>query len=323
MPKFVLLRIESGGGFKYNISDFIFQPLSLKGHSMNSKILARVGIAVAILAALAAGVYYCWTIRELPNESREACKQVVKDVKGCKDVEVVPYLRKLAGEKFFKARFNDHFPWMHLSIETKVPIDFISQVAEDVFYRFAGRGTPETADAPRMKEILAFSNELYPRCSKEARISLRERQVDACFFLNDFDGAIKLIEQGLPGRSPVWVRGTVAKLRAHKAMLADDPKEVVKQLLIFDEYLHSEEMKDRDDEYDQTTGALYSTEWVMGRNYMRCSIYSRKAGDNESADKYLALAKPLFAKAREKCKDDKTTREELEREMQELKKHGL
>ena len=290
---------------------------------MSAKTFVRGGITVAILAALAGGVYYCWTIRELPSARREACKKIVKDVKSSKDAEVVPYLRKLATEKIFKTRFDNRCPWMHLSFETRVPIDFISQVSEDVFYRFAGRGTAETTDEPRMKEILAFSKELYPRCSKEAQISLRERQIDACFFLNDFDEAIRLIELGLPGHSENWTRGTVAKLRAHKAMLADDAKEVVKQLLIFDEYLHSEEMKDRDDEYDQTTGALYSSEWVMGRNYMRCSIYSRKAGDVANADKYLALAKPLFAKALEKCKDDKTTRDELEREMKELKKHGL
>ncbi len=275
-------------------------------------------VALAILAALAGGVYYCWTIRELPTARREACKQASQKLKACKNDEVMPFLRELAGDRRFTARFSNKFPWMRLSYETRVPIDFISQLAEDVFYRFAGRGTAETTDAPRMKDILAFSREIFPSCSEEAQISLRERQVDACFFLNDFDGAIELIGKGLPGHSDAWTRGTVAKLRAHKAMLANDHKEVVKQLLIFDEYLHSEEMKDHEDDYDQTTGAMYSPEWVMGRNYMRCSIHSRKAGDDAAAEKYLALAKPLYEKALEKAKNDKTTLSELKLDMKAL-----
>jgi len=270
---------------------------------------------ILILASLAGGVYYCWTVRELPEKRRATCKEAVKTFRSLKDVDVIPYLRSLAGERVLISRFHKEFPWMHLSVGTRVPIDYIGQLTEDAFFRFAGRGTPETADAPHLKELIAFSDELMPRVSKDESIALRERQVDACFFLNDFDGAIKLIAGGLPGHSADWTRGTVAKLRAHKAMLAGDDKEVVKQLLIFDEYLHCEEMKDREEEYDQTTGVLYSPEWIIGRNYIRISIHARKAGDAAMADKYLALAKPLFAKAAEKCKDEKTSREELQREM--------
>ena len=63
---------------------------------------------------------------------------------------------------------------------------------------------------------------------------------------------------------------------------------------------------------------MYSPEWVMGRNYMRCSIHSRKAGDNAAAEKYLALAKPLYEKALEKAKNDKTTLSELKLDMKAL-----
>ena len=139
-------------------------------------------VTLAVLAALAGGVYYCWTIRELPSARREACKQAAQKIKACKNDEVMTYLRGLAGDRRFTARFSNKFPWMRLSYETRVPIDFISQLAEDVFYRCAGRGTAETTDVPRMKDILAFSKEIFPLCSKEAQISLRERQVDACFF---------------------------------------------------------------------------------------------------------------------------------------------
>ena len=40
---------------------------------MNCKKTTSLAIvALAILAALAGGVYYCWTIRELPTARREA-----------------------------------------------------------------------------------------------------------------------------------------------------------------------------------------------------------------------------------------------------------
>jgi ABC-type transport system involved in cytochrome c biogenesis permease subunit len=35
-------------------------------------------VTLAVLAALAGGVYYCWTIRELPSARREACKQAAR-----------------------------------------------------------------------------------------------------------------------------------------------------------------------------------------------------------------------------------------------------
>ncbi len=288
---------------------------------MSKKNVKSAVIAGLALAALAGAVYYCWTIRELPKARREACKQAARELRNCKPNEIVPYLRKLSTETFFTSRFNDKFPWMHLSFDTKVPIDFIGQLTEDSLYRLAGRGTAETTDAPKMKDILAFTYEIFPKCSKAAQTSLRERQIDACFFLNDFDGAIKIIEPGIPGHSAAWSKGTVAKLRAHKAMLANDHKEVVKQLMIFDEYLHSDEMQGRDDEYDQTTGVMYSPEWVMGRNYLRCAIHSCKAGDIDAAKKFIGQADPLLAKAFEKTKDDKTSRQELLKEYADFTKN--
>jgi len=267
-----------------------------------------------ILLALAGGVYYCWTIRETPTQRRETRKQVAKELKECKDAEVTPFLRKLLEERLIKVRFEDKFPWLCIAKETRVPFDYIGQLTEDAFIRFAGQGTPETADAPRLNELLTFSETLMPLCSESERATLVERRVDACFFLNDFDGAIKIISNGLPGRSEEWTKGTVAKLRAHKAMVANDDKEIVKQLLIFDEYLHSKEMEDNE-EFDQTTGVVYPVEWLIARNAMRISTHAKKAGDNETSAKYLEIAKPAFAKALEKAKGDQKSLDELKKEM--------
>ena len=155
-----------------------------------------IAIAV-ILLALAGGVYYCWTIRETPTQRREARKQVKKELKECKDENVTKFLRNLAEERFVKVRFDNTFPWLHIGKDTRVPLDFVSQLTEDSFLRFAGQGTPETVNAPCIRELLAFSETLMPLCSESERTSLVERRVDACFFLNDFDGAIDIISDGI------------------------------------------------------------------------------------------------------------------------------
>ena len=120
----------------------------------------------------------------------------------------------------------------------------------------------------------------------------------------------------MPSRSPAWCKGTAAKLRAHKAMEAGDKKEAVKQLLVFGEFMLSDEQKDFED-CDPTTGIVYSRDWVVARNYLRCSKMSREVGDTANADKYLVEAKKFFATAHEKAKDDQKSLDSLRAEMKE------
>ena len=120
----------------------------------------------------------------------------------------------------------------------------------------------------------------------------------------------------MPKRSPGWCKGTAAKLRAHKAMEAGDKKEALKQLLAFGAFMLSDEQKDFED-CDPTTGIVYSRDWVVARNYMRCAKMSRDLGDARQADAYLADAKRYFATAHEKAKDDQKSLDTLRAEMKE------
>ena len=120
----------------------------------------------------------------------------------------------------------------------------------------------------------------------------------------------------MPKRSPGWCKGTAAKLRAHKAMETGDRKEAVKQLLAFGAFMLSDEQKDFED-CDPTTGIVYSRDWVVARNYMRCAKMSRELGDAAQADAYLADAKRYFATAHEKAKDDQKSLDTLRAEMKE------
>ena len=241
---------------------------------------------------------------------------------------MLPFLEKLAGETAFHTWFvpaadGSASPWrlwtLRCGMLTAVPYDYIGQLTEDQFIRFAGDGGAKPADAARLKELLAFSDRLLKRnvLSEPAANALRERRLDGFFLSGDFDGAIAYLEgEGVPKRSPGWCRGTAAKLRAHKAMAAGDKKEAVKQLLAFGAFMLSDEQKDFED-CDPTTGIVYSRDWVVARNYMRCAKMTRELGDAAQADAYLAEAKRFFATAHEKAKDDQKSLDTLRAEMKE------
>ena len=201
-----------------------------------------------------------------------------------------------------------------MASQTRVPYDYIGQLTENQIIRFAGNDK-DKPNVQRIKELLAFSEKLLPLCTKDGAASLTERRLDAFFLVGDYDSAITLLESGkITTRTPLWCKGTAAKLRAHKAMDAKEYKEAIKQLQVFGEFMLSDEQKDFED-CDPTTGIYYSREWVVARNCMRCSNMSRELGDTAAADKYKADAKKYFTIALEKAKEDKKSLAALKEEV--------
>ena len=143
---------------------------------------------------------------------------------------------------------------------------------------------------------------------------MRERRLDGFFLVNDYDGAVAMLDQGLDGRTPEWCKSTAAKLRAHKAMDNGEKKEAIKQLQIFIDYMLSDAMKDFEDS-DPANGVVYSREWVAAKNYMRCATLSQEAGDEKAKAEYTQKAVPLYKTALEKAKDDEVSIKELKKEM--------
>ncbi len=297
---------------------------------MNGKstILAASLSALAVAALCAWGVNWSWTHRDTDKDARQRRKDAGKELRTSSPDKVLSRLRALASERSFRVWFEGRpesaqSPWKFWTLRcgmlTRVPYDAVGQLTEDQFIRFAGDGGAKAPDAARLKELLAFSKELLGMgvLSKSAENSLRERSLDGLFLVGDFDGAVALLENGgVAGRSPGWCKGTAAKLRAHKAMEAGDKKEAIRQLLVFGEFMMSDEQKDFED-CDPTTGLLYSREWVAARNFMRCANMSKEIGDAEAAAKYLSEAKGLFATAREKAREDRKSLEAIEKEMKD------
>ena len=288
---------------------------------MNKITKIAVSLIVAA-AALAGGVRYLWSIRQTKEMDREISKNVRREFRKAPLDEAAPRLEKLYTEKFFTVRFGNAFPHITMRKEPKVSYDFIGLLAEEAFIRLAGDVKSPKADTDRrIKELIAFSAKMIGEglLTKSAANSLRERRLDGFFLVSDYDGAIAMLDEGLDGRTPEWCKSTAAKLRAHKAMESGDRKEAVKQLIVFIDYMLSEEMKDFEDS-DPANGVVYSREWVAAKNYMRGATLSGDEGDAKAKADFTEKAKPLYKTALEKAKDDDVSIKELQKEM---KSYGL
>lgn len=298
--------------------------------SKNTKI--SIALVVLVAVGLAGGVGWCWKIRESPESRRAARKEVVKELRAEQGDGVRAYLDKLAGERFFHSWFDNQFPYLHVAWETRVPTDFIAQLAEEAFLKFAGNGEPGSEDVPHLKQIMAFIEAIIPNCTTEAAANaVRDRLLDGRFLVGDFEGAIAMLEKGLPGHDPAWCKATVAKLRAHRAMeTAAKPgldaasvkkakEEAIANFVAFGEYMLSDSMKTFED-CDPTTGVIYSFDWVAAKNFMRSALLAREIGDAKKADELTARARKYYAPALEKAKDDKKSLDTLKAEM---KSYGL
>lgn len=279
---------------------------------------------LAVLILLVVVVNRCWSVRDTNETRREARRATVKELRETAPENVLAFMERLTAEKKLHVWFvpnaeGQTSPWkfwtLRIGMLTRVPYDTIAQLTENQFIRFAGDGQSKAADTARLKELLAFSEKLIPLCSEQGANSLRERRLDGYFLSGDYDAAVKLLESGaITTRTPLWCKGTAAKLRAHKAMDAGDKKEAVKQLLVFGEFMLSDEQKNFED-CDPTTGVLYSREWVVARNFMRCAKMTDELGDKAKAAEYKTKAAGYFKTALEKAKDEPKSLELIKEEM--------
>ena len=287
------------------------------------KRLIIILLVLSVLFAIVAGTgYWLWSIRQTKEQEREACKTVRREFRQAPLDEAASRLVKLNGERRFTVRFKEGFPYISLSFEPRVSYDFIGLLAEEAFIRLAGDVTSPKADTDRrLKALIDFSGVMIKenKLTPSACVSLRERRLDGFFLIDDFDGAINELGKGLPGRTPEWCTSTVAKLRAHKAMAAGQRQEAIKQLKIFIDYMLSDAMKDFEDS-DPANGVIYSREWVVAKNYMRCANLSGADGDEKAKAEYIEKAKPFYKQAAEKAKDDEVSMKEL---AEEMKSFGL
>ena len=274
--------------------------------------------------------------REDPRKTNPRLNELIAFIEGflptCKREKRANKLCDRLLDLHFRFDDGEYSDVMALHDKGIVPSDRVARFAEEYFLRSAGNGEPNSEDVPKLKRLIAFSERFLPKCSNEdAANALRDRLLDGHFLIGDYDGAIAMLENGLPGHDPGWCKSTVAKLRAHRALEkaatpgldAESVKkaklEAVDNFTAFGEYMLSPAMQKFED-CDPTTGVIYSFEWVAAKNFMRSSVLAREAGEAKKADELAARARKYYAPALEKAKEDKKSLEVLKAEM---KSYGL
>jgi hypothetical protein len=246
---------------------------------------------------------------------RKATVKTFRDLCPAQANEVLPYLQNLADTLTLRLIYDGKLVSMPKGSTTALSIDLVGQLSEDAFIRLAGASAPTPENVKHLNGLLDFTAKLLPRLSEGAQQSLLDRRLDGFFLTGNYDGAIALLDKGLPSHTPGWCKGTAAKLRYHQFLANGKKDEALKQLLIFIDFMLSDEQKDFED-CDPTTGIIYSREWVVGKNYLRCRDLARDLKDATLEADYFKKAKELYATALKKAKDDPKALAELKKEAQ-------
>ena len=272
-----------------------------------------VETAEKIRAALGEGDLRDNLDRRCRQFARKATVKTFRAICPAQADAVLPYLQNLADTLTLRLQFDGQLVSLPKGAVTALPVDLVGQLTEDAVIRLAGPGAPSPENVKHLKSLLDFSEKLLPRLSEGAQQSLLDRRLDGFFLTGNYDGAIALLDKGLPSHTPGWCKGTAAKLRYHRLLEAGKKEEALQQLLVFIDFMLSDEQKDFED-CDPTTGIIYSREWVVGKNYVRCWEIARDLKDPAREAEYFKKAKDCYATALKKAKDDPKALAELKKE---------
>ncbi len=139
-------------------------------------------------------------------------------------------------------------------------------------------------------------------CSDENTInSVKVKILDGAFITENYDLAVSMLEKGIPGKDKAWHDMSLPKVKAHRAMAKNQPREAVS---FFRAFMNAWLDSDQEEEFDPTSGIAYSREWILGRNAKRIAGILDTIPDKAEADKARTEAKGYFKTALEKAAND-------------------
>lgn len=153
-----------------------------------------------------------------------------------------------------------------------------------------------------IKKLCVLGEKIIAACSDVNTVNnLKVKVLDGAFIVENYDLAIHMLEQGIPGKDKMWHDMSISKVKAHRAMAQKNPREAVNY---FREFMNAWIDSKQEEEYAPTSGIAYSREWILGRNANRIADILDSIPDKAEADKARAEAKAYFKVAIEKAKAD-------------------
>ena len=172
-------------------------------------------------------------------------------------------------------------------LRVKVPADTIAELYTRFYYAFSEQPAP-------LKELIAFGEKLAPLIKDEdARNDIKIKVLDGCFLVQDYDRALAMLASRIPGpgRTEQWHATAIVKIKAHRALQHNEPREAVKY---FREFMNQLRDSKESEISDPVTGLFFPKEMVLGRNAKRIGDILAGIPDPAEAAKAYAEARDLY-----------------------------
>jgi hypothetical protein len=158
-----------------------------------------------------------------------------------------------------------------------------------------------------IRSLCTIGERILSLCADENTVNnVKVKVLDGAFIVDNFDLAVTMLEQGIPGKDKAWHEMSLPKVKAHRAMAQKKPREAVQY---FREFMNAWITSKQEEEFDPTSGIAYSREWILARNANRIAGILDSIPDKAEADKARDEAKAYFRIAIEKAsKDAEATR---------------
>ena len=157
-------------------------------------------------------------------------------------------------------------------------------------------------DLSIIRSLCTVGERILTVCTDENTVNnVKVKILDGAFITDNFDLAVHMLEQGIPGKDKAWHEMSLPKVKAHRALAQKKPREAVQY---FRDFMNAWLTSQQEEEFDPTSGIAYSREWILGRNANRIAGILDSIPDKAAADQARAEAKAYFKIAVEKASKD-------------------
>lgn len=171
-------------------------------------------------------------------------------------------------------------------------------------------------DLAIVRGLCAVGEKILASCDDTNTVnSVKVKILDGAFITENYDLAVHMLEQGIPGKDKAWHDMSLPKVKAHRAMAQNKPREAVKY---FRDFMNTWIASDQKEEFDPTSGIAYSRAWILGRNAKRIAGILDSIPDKAEADKARAEAKEFFKTALKNAENDTEALKLLKEETKDM-----
>ncbi len=190
---------------------------------------------------------------------------------------------------------------------------FPAQLLCGIFLRNFYDVIENPADVKEMKDI---GERLIPLAQDDdIRNSIRTMVLDSCFLIEDYDGALRILRQGIGGYDKAWHDMAIAKVEAHKALKENRPADAIKSSRAFMSII---EVSKDNEASAPSTGVVHTKPMILGRNAKRIGdIYKQQLNNEAEAKAAYAEARKYYQDALD-AKPDPEALEVIKAEMAEI-----